>query len=120
MDDAGLDLYCLDTRVIWPFCTADLDTGYDVKVPEGYWGIIKSRSSTWKRRRLIVFEGVIDPGYTGMLSVCVWNPAPWPKLVRSGERLAQLLLHRHIYTIPLEVEHMPSTDRGRKGFGSTR
>ena len=118
-DDAGLDLYCLESKVIWPFCTADMDTGYDIKVPDGHWGTIKSRSSTFKRRRLVVFEGVIDPGYTGQLSVLVWNPTFFPRFVRSGDRLGQLLIHRHIECVTIVIDTMPQTSRGAKGFGST-
>ncbi len=118
-DDAGLDLYCLRSKIIWPFCTADMDTGFDIKVPDGHWGTIKSRSSTFKLRRLVVFEGVIDPGYTGMLSVLVWNPTFIPKIVRSGDRLGQLLIHKHIECVTTIVNNMPQTSRGTKGFGST-
>lgn len=117
--DAGYDLYCTEDKIIWPWQSVDLDTGWNVKIPEDHWGLITGRSSTFKRRRLIVVEGVIDSGYTGKMSVLIWNPWIWPKKVREGERLAQLIIipcpHTHIH----EVMQMPPTERGSKNFGSS-
>ena len=119
-DDVGIDLvYCGSTTIIWPFCMKDLDTGWDIKIPDGHWGQIKSRSSTFYHKKLIVLEGVIDPGYTGPLSTAILNPRPWPKLIKKGERLSQLIIHEAIY-LPIKfVNELPETARGRKGFGST-
>lgn len=117
--DAGLDIYSNVNRIIWPKCTVDLDSGWDIKIPEGYWGTIKPRSSTFKYRGLVVFEGVIDSNYTGKLSVLVWNPGWLPKFVRRGDRLAQLIL-THLPKPPVvEVNVMPITVRGPNGFGSS-
>ena len=60
--DAGYDLYCMQTKIIWPFSAVDIDTGWDIKIPGGHWGTIKPRSSTFKRRRLVIFEGVLGQG----------------------------------------------------------
>lgn len=118
-DDAGFDLYCIEDTIILPKCTADIDTGWDIKVPDGTWGLLTARSSTFKRRKLIVAEGVIDPGYIGACTVFVWNPGWLPRVVKAGERLAQLIL------IPLPeatlklVKEMPETSRGVACFGSS-
>lgn len=118
-DDAGWDLFCNQDIIVWPKCTVDLDTGLDVKVPAGTWGTIKPRSSTFKRRKLVVFEGVIDPGYTGKLSVLVWNPGFLPRRIKKGERLAQLIVIPLPHTLIRVVEEMPQTSRGNNCFGST-
>jgi dUTP pyrophosphatase len=117
--DAGFDLSTLKSKIIWPFCTVDLDTGFDIKVPSATWGCIKARSSTWKRRKLMVSEGVIDTGYTGKLSVLVFNPWPWPKFIKKGDRLAQLVLIPMCYPTITFVDEMPITDRGESAFGSS-
>ena len=117
-DDAGYDLYCTEDRVIWPKCMVDLSTGWNINVPAKTWGLITARSSTSKRRRLIVHPGVIDPGYVGPLSVLVWNPGFIPKIVRAGERLAQLIIIPLPDTI-IRQGDMPETSRGNKCFGST-
>jgi dUTP pyrophosphatase len=117
--DAGRDLTCTETVILWPFCSRDLDTGFDIKVPEGTWGSIKARSSTFKRRGILVHEGVIDAGYTGKLSILAFNPFPWPKIVRRGDSLAQLVIVPLVHTITKHVSEMPKTERGNKGWGST-
>jgi len=117
--DAGYDLVATHNAVVWPHTVCNLDTGWDVKVPAGFWGSIKTRSSTFKRRKLLVLEGVIDSGYTGPLGVLVFNPTFIPKFIKKGERLAQLIIlpmSIHLFEI---VQQMPVTDRGPNGFGAT-
>lgn len=118
-DDAGYDIYCAEDVIVWPFSCVDVQTGWNIKVPDGFWGSIQSRSSTFKRRKLVIFGGVIDPNYTGALSVLVWNPFFWPRRIRAGERLAQLIIHPVSDMRFSEVYMMPSTTRGNNSFGST-
>jgi dUTP pyrophosphatase len=117
--DAGFDLVCMGWSIIWPFQVKDLDTGWNVKIPDGYWGSIKTRSSTFFRRHLLVLEGVIDPTYTGVLSVVVFNPTFIPKIIKPGDRLAQLLICKAHYPRIKTVSSMPVTVRGNNGFGHT-
>lgn len=118
-DDAGWDLYCTEDRWIWPKCAVDLSTGWEINIPRRTWGMLTARSSTFKRRRLVVQTGVIDPGYTGPLTVLVWNPGFLPKRVYKGERLAQLIIIPMVDTVVQITDEMPITDRGQDCFGST-
>jgi dUTP pyrophosphatase len=118
-EDAGFDLVCCESAIIWPFCCRDIDTGWDIKVPDGHWGSIKSRSSTFAKRKLMVLEGIIDPGYTGRLSAVVFNPTPFPKLVKAGDRLIQLVVIPMVHTNFQIGMSMPKTKRGKAGFGSS-
>jgi dUTP pyrophosphatase len=120
LSDAGFDLVAIETVWVWPHTVRNLDTGWDIKVPAGTWGSIKTRSSTFRIRKLLVLEGVIDSGYTGPLGVLVFNPTIFPKRIKKGERLAQLILieHRPIDAFDI-VNEMPITDRGPHGFGHT-
>lgn len=118
--DVGKDLTYIGFDFwLLPFQMTDLDTGWDVKIPDGFWGQIKSRSSTFYKRKLLVLEGVIDPGYTGKLSVAVMNPTLIPRRIKTGDRLGQLLIHKAYYLSLQFVNELPDTQRGRKGFGST-
>ena len=120
VSDAGYDLTAIEQVIVWPHTVRNLDTGWDIKVPAGTWGSIKTRSSTFCKRKLLVLEGVIDPGYTGSLGVLVFNPTFFPKIIKAGERLAQLILINHVpITEFLIVNAMPETDRGPNGFGHT-
>jgi len=118
--DTGYDLYVLFDRAIPPGRTIDIPTGFEVKIPDGYWGSIKARSSTLLRRGLMIMEGVIDQNYTGKLSVLVYNPGNAPVIVEQGERLAQLILIPMVDSVIMETkEELPKTNRGKAAFGSS-
>lgn len=100
--------------------SAELSTGIRVFLPNNAWGNIKSRSSTGWKKRLEVFEGTIDSGYTGPLFILVRNPNDEPVRVYEGDRLAQLILiPKHIPPVIARVNSLPDTVRGNTGFGST-
>jgi len=118
-DDAGLDLYIMNDCDIFPGQFIDINTGWAIKIPDGYWGSVKARSSTFFKRGLIVHEGTIDTGYTGKLSIGVYNPGGEAVVLHTGDRLAQLVILPLIIH-PMEiVDELPTTSRGQKGFGST-
>lgn len=102
-------------------CSATIDTGVHVLIPEGYVGFLKSKSG------LNVFshisgEGVIDAGYTGSIKVKLYNhgaPGSCNTTFFEGDKLIQLVI-LPIPEVELEeVDAMPFTDRGDNGFGST-
>jgi len=111
------------TVIVGPRMSKDISAGMRIKIPDGYCGIIRARSSTFVRRGLMVITGVIDSGYTGSLYTLVWNPAlnerAEPVLIKPWERISQLL----ILPVPdfdiVRVTQLPDTERGSSGFGST-
>lgn len=117
--DAGLDLHTLDGVWLWPFITANLPTGWRVKVPDNHVGLVLPRSSTFKHMHIAVHSGVIDASYTGELSILVRNLALWPRYIKRGTRLAQLLVIPCLMGYPQVVTALPLTSRGMAGFGST-
>ena len=119
--DVGYDLVVLNDVEIRPRSntTVDVATGVKVKIPHGYWGMVVNRSSTPRKRGLIVMNGVIDTGYTGEIFACVWNYTDEPVLIKAGEKLAQLVIFKS-YVHPITpVSALPETQRGETGFGST-
>jgi dUTP pyrophosphatase len=120
-DDAGFDLYVEGDWAIEPFSFVDVDLKCRIKTPEGTWALWISRSSTLRKRGLMVATGVIDPGYTGPLFAGVFNLTKETVHVPHGDRLAQLILFDNVserYT-PEAVEELPETGRGANGFGSS-
>lgn len=124
--DAGFDLYVSESRVINPGEFVDVPCGVRVALPAGVWARITGRSSTLRKRELLVAEGVIDTGYRGPLYAGVWNLGEEPHTVREGERIAQLVLHENIAAQHTAVEvdaglfeRIPGDGRGAAGFGST-
>lgn len=121
--DAGYDLYVSERTVVYPGKFRDVHCGIRLQLPAGYWGRITGRSSTLRKRGLLVSEGVIDNGYTGPIYVGIWNLAKLPVVVEVGERLAQLILHRMadgIAVAEVGEDDLWSRDgRGSDGFGSS-
>lgn len=119
--DAGIDLVSTIDSIVWGHDSVSVPTGVSVKIPDGYVGIIKARSSTFVKKGLFVVEGVIDSGYTGPLFTILWNPSPLEKRISRGDRLAQLLLMPVLNGpgVIQTVAELPETARGDSGFGST-
>ena len=65
--DAGYDLRSPIRAYVPPYSSAVIDTGVHIEIPEGYVGMLKSKSGL-NVKHDITSEGVIDSGYTG--SIC--------------------------------------------------
>ena len=119
--DAGLDLVVSQTVDIPPNQFVDIHCGVSVQLPEWSWGLITGRSSTLRKRGLMVNQGVIDEGYRGELFAGVWNLTDSTVRVNKGERIAQLIVlensTRTLY--PMVTDHLNGSERGANGFGST-
>lgn len=104
---------------ILPQSMLNIRTGVCVKLPEGYWGSINPRSSTFAKRKLFIMGGIIDEGYIGELSIFIWNPTQESIQIFNGERLAQLIISSRVTPKINIVDQLPQTERGVTCFGST-
>lgn len=119
-DDAGWDLYASERVVIPIGSFRDVPCGVAVRFPLGTYGVITGRSSTLRKRGLLVNQGIIDTGYTGPLFAGAFNLGQKAVEVQPGERIAQMLLHSNFEWVePFKVEDLGSTTRGEQGFGSS-
>ena len=121
--DAGLDLYSPKDEGVWMITPAGgsvtIDTGVHVEIPEGYVGLIKSKSGLMVNRD-IVTDGTIDSHYTGSIKVKLYNHSMCMRYdVRPGDKIAQLVIVPCLLPEPELVDHLEETDRGDGGFGST-
>lgn len=70
---AGLDIYAAETVVIEPQEKILLATDIAVDIPEGYVGLLTSRSGVSSKTHLVVETGKIDAGYNGHMKVNIKN-----------------------------------------------
>lgn len=124
---AGYDLYaCIpdDEKSfvhISPHSTVEIGTGLAIQPPKGHFGAIFARSgfATKQGLRPANCVGVADYDYTGEYIVAIHNDTDFTKIVRHGNRIAQLVFLPYADEEFVEVESLDETERGNGGFGST-
>ena len=120
--DAGMDLCSAVDVVLKPGERCRIATGIAVAIPEGYAGFVQPRSGLAARTGLgfVNSPGLIDSGYRGEIQVVAIN-LDWqePIEIRRGDKIAQLVILPVPQATLAEVEHLPASDRGDGGFGST-
>ena len=119
--DAGWDLFVSRPCDIEPGQTVDVHTDLQIDMPPKTYARITGRSSTLRKHGLLVYEGIIDNGYTGEMFVCVHNLGKHTFHVEPGMRLAQVIFGTIDDIRWSEVEEIVSDPRkrGNNGFGST-
>lgn len=119
--DAGWDLYTSQECDIGPGETKDVHTNVRIQMPPYLFARITGRSSSLRKHKLLINEGIIDNGYTGELFVCVHNMGNKVFHVEKGMRLAQVLFHTIEDVRWSQIDEIPDAPgkRGSDGFGST-
>jgi len=121
-DDAGFDLYVSQDTLVPAGEFVDIPSNTAAQIPDHTWGYLTGRSSTLRKKGLLVNPGVIDAGYRGELFAGVQNMTGYDVLVSAGERVAQLIIlpNGSEPFVPTRVERFETTTaRGENGFGST-
>jgi dUTP diphosphatase len=118
---AGMDLHAAvaEAIVIAPWATVLVPTGLEIAVPEGYEGQIRPRSGLAVKHGITLpnTPATIDSDYRGEIRVPLINLGRDTFLVSRGMRIAQLVVAPVARVTWDEVDVLPPTDRGGKGFG---
>jgi dUTP pyrophosphatase len=120
--DAGIDLSACDRVELAPGERALVPTGLAIAIPEGYAGYVQPRSGLAARDGISIVNspGLVDAGYRGELMVNLLNTdLREPFVIEPGMRIAQLVVVPVPGVEPHEVDELPDTDRGDRGFGSS-
>ena len=117
----GFDLLCRETVEVLPRKIELIPGNVIVRIPAGYFLMLSLRSSTPRRKSLLIPNGVgiIDQDYCGEgdeLKVQVLNFSDEAVQVKKGERIAQGLF---LPVMRVEWEEIEELGAGRGGFGST-
>ena len=121
--DAGLDLAACERHELGPGERAIVGTGLAVAIPAGHAGFVQPRSGLAAKHGLTIVNtpGLVDEGYRGELRVILLNTdARESFVVEPGMRIAQLVVVRVPAIDPVEVDELPESERGVRGFGSSR
>jgi dUTP pyrophosphatase len=120
--DAGLDLVACERVELGPGERAVVGTGVTVAIPDGHAGFVQPRSGLAARHGIAVLNspGLVDAGYRGELKVVLLNTDRAERfVVESGMRIAQLVVVPVAAAALVEVDELPPSERGEKGFGSS-
>ena len=121
-DDAGLDLVACERVTLAPGERAVVSTGLAVAIPPGHAGFVMPRSGLAARHGIgkVNSPGLIDSGYRGELRVVLLNTDRRETfVVEAGMRIAQLVVVPVALPELAEVDELPASERGERGFGSS-
>jgi len=120
---AGWDIYSLEETEIKFRSSVRLRTGLHVAIPQGFEGQVRARSSLGSKGLILPHSiGTIDSDYRGELFILMtWIGEGESYLVKSGERIAQLVIAPipEVKFSEVKIDDLGKTERGEGGFGST-
>ena len=121
--DAGLDLAACERHELGPGERAVVGTGLAVEIPAGYAGFVQPRSGLAAKHGITILNspGLVDSGYRGEVRVILLNTDRAETfVVEPGMRIAQLVVQAVEAVEPNEVGELAESERGARGFGSSR
>lgn len=120
---AGMDLCaCVASEIVlMPGERALIPTGIAIALPPGFEAQIRPRSGLAIKHGIGMLNcpGTIDPDYRGEVKVILINLGDKPFKIKRGDRIAQMVISKIARAEISEVEELPFTARGKRGFGHT-
>lgn len=120
---AGMDIaaYIDKPVILKPFERAAIPTGFAMQLPHGYEAQIRPRSGLALKNGVTVANapGTIDSDFRGEIAVILINLSQHRFTIRSGMRIAQLVVAPIVRCFRQEQSQLDMSDRGDGGFGST-
>jgi dUTP pyrophosphatase len=122
---AGFDMRSLEDTIIESGATAMVSTGIKMAIPDGYVGMVCSRSGLAAKHSVFVLNapGIVDSDYNGEVKIILQNLGKNPFTIKTHDRIAQIVFVRVADVAPKWVEESEiinrKSNRGQDGFGST-
>lgn len=118
--DAGWDLFATKDFVVPAGGGASCDTGVHMAIPEGYCGLLVSKSGLNVKNGL-TSTGLIDATYSGSIVVKLYNHDNGRDFeFKAGQKISQIVILPLPAIDGLEVvSELSESGRGDHGFGST-
>ena len=120
---AGMDIHAAvaEDIIIKPGERVLVGTGLAVAIPPGYEAQIRPRSGLAIRDGITLLNspGTIDADYRGEIKIIIINHGRENFIVRSGDRLAQMIISPVVRCVWEEKHELDESQRGSGGFGHT-
>nr|MDA3780529.1 dUTP diphosphatase [Bacteroidales bacterium] len=120
---AGIDLraFLENDITLKPLERVLIPTGLYIELPVGFEAQIRPRSGLAFKHGLSVLNtpGTIDADYRGEIKVILVNLSNENFVVKTGERICQMIIAKHEQANLIEVNVLTDTKRGAGGFGHT-
>ena len=120
---AGMDLraWIQEDLILKPGGRMMVPTGLYIELPVGYEAQIRPRSGLAAKWGITVLNspGTVDADYRGEIRVILVNLSDEDFIIKTGERIAQMVVAKHERVQWVETDELESTSRGAGGFGST-
>jgi len=126
--DSGLDVFAyfktdeLNFIELYPGNRVVVDTGIQATVGPGFEIQVRPRSGLAAKNGITVANapGTVDEGFRNNIGVILINHSMINTFtVNKGDKIAQLVVCPVILSDVVEVNELPTSDRGTGGFGST-
>lgn len=115
--DAGLDLMTPKSFWLYSGEQKSIDTGVHVEIPDGYVGLITSKSGLMLHG--VTSRGTIDSSYRGSIRAVLYNSGAEAVKFEKGQKITQLVIVPCMIEDVELVSELSETERGDGGFGST-
>ena len=98
-----------------------IKTGLYISLHDGYEAQIRPRSGLALKKGVTVLNspGTIDADYRGEIGVIIANLSDSDFAIKSGDRIAQMVIAKYEKIAWKVVDKLDDSLRGNKGFGST-
>lgn len=116
--DAGFDLYTPYEFIVKAGGSAVVQTGVHMVIPKGWCGLLVSKSGLYTKHE-IQTTGLVDSSYVGEIVVKVMNHGMRDYHFEKGDKVSQIVILPVCDVVLEEVDYLPFTERGDKGFGSS-
>ena len=114
---AGYDISSVENKTIRPWKHKVISTQIVLTIPHGAYGRIVPHSRL-ALKGIDVTAGVIDSDYQGEVKVLLVNHSDVQFQVKTGDRIAQLIIEKISLDKLNKENNLDETKRGDQGFGS--
>jgi dUTP pyrophosphatase len=120
---AGVDLcaFLSSDLVLKPNDRRLIGTGLHIALPDGYEGQIRPRSGLAFKHGITIINspGTIDADYRGEIKIALINHSNEDFVIKSGDRIAQMVISKYEQISFSLTESLDETERGEGGYGHT-